>query len=57
MEKDVLGDNIKRLFHSGMMQVNKEAHLDFEAQLDAALNIHMNIYKIACVYRTVRMVV
>lgn len=44
----IFSDNIKRLFHSVILQVNKATHLDFEGQFEAALNIHISIYKITC---------
>lgn len=44
----VFTDNIKRLFNSVILQVNKAAHLNLEGQLEAAININISIYKIAC---------
>ncbi|MVX64832.1 DNA phosphorothioation-dependent restriction protein DptF [Clostridium chromiireducens] len=43
----IFRDNINKLFHLAMMQVNKAVHLDFEGQLEAAINVNISINKIA----------
>lgn len=44
----VFGESTRKLFHIVRFQGNKEVHLDFKGELETALNIHMNIYKIIC---------
>lgn len=44
----VLEGEIDKLFHIVRMIGNKAAHTDIEGELEAALNIHKNIYKITC---------
>lgn len=44
----VFSDNIERLFHTVRLLGNKAAHSDVEGELEVALNIHKNIYKITC---------
>lgn len=44
----VLEGEIDKLFHIVRMIGNKAAHADIEGELEAALNIHKNIYKITC---------
>lgn len=46
--EDVFSDEIKNLFHSVRLLGNKAAHSDVEGELEVALNIHRNIYKITC---------
>lgn len=45
-DNGVLDDEIDRLFHTVRVLGNKAAHADVEGDLEAALNIHKNIYKI-----------
>lgn len=44
----VFNDNIEKLFHTVRLLGNKAAHSDVEGELEVALNIHKNIYKITC---------
>lgn len=44
----VLDGEILKLFHTVRMFGNKAAHADVEGELEVALNIHKNIYKITC---------
>ncbi|WP_406542344.1 DNA phosphorothioation-dependent restriction protein DptF [Clostridium ljungdahlii] len=44
----VFSDNIEKLFHAVRLQGNKAAHSDVEGELEVALNMHRNIYKITC---------
>ncbi|MDD3049184.1 MAG: DNA phosphorothioation-dependent restriction protein DptF [Bacilli bacterium] len=44
----VFNDNIEKLFHTVRLLGNKAAHLDVEGELEVALNIHKNVYKITC---------
>lgn len=44
----VFNDNIEKLFHTVRLLGNKAAHSDIEGELEVALNIHKNIYKITC---------
>lgn len=44
----VLDGEILSLFHTVRMLGNKAAHADVEGELEVALNIHKNIYKITC---------
>ncbi len=47
-EEGILTENIDRLFHVVRLLGNKAAHSNLEGELEAALNIHKNIYKITC---------
>jgi len=44
----VLEGEIDNLFHTVRKLGNKAAHADVEGELEVALNIHKNIYKITC---------
>lgn len=44
----VLNGEISELLHNVRLIGNKAAHTDLEGDLEAALNIHKNIYKITC---------
>lgn len=44
----VFNDGIESIFHNIRMLGNKAAHSDVEGELEAALNIHKNIYKVTC---------
>ena len=44
----VFSAEIDGLFHNVRLLGNKAAHADLEGDLEAALNIHKNIYKITC---------
>lgn len=44
----VLENEIKDLFHTVRKLGNKAAHADVDGELEVALNIHKNIYKITC---------
>lgn len=44
----VFNDEIEKLFHTVRVLGNKAAHSDVEGELEVALNIHKNIYKITC---------
>ncbi|WP_461615233.1 DNA phosphorothioation-dependent restriction protein DptF [Clostridium sp. Marseille-QA1073] len=47
-EEEVLGGEIDKLFHTVRILGNKAAHTNLEDDLEIALNIHKNIYKITC---------
>lgn len=47
-DEGVLEGEIDKLFHTVRILGNKAAHADVEGELEAALNIHKNIYKITC---------
>lgn len=47
-DEGVFNDDVDILFHSVRVLGNKAAHADVEGDLEAALNIHKNIYKITC---------
>lgn len=47
-EEGILTENIDKLFHVVRLLGNKAAHSNLEGELEAALNIHKNIYKITC---------
>lgn len=44
----ILNNEIDSLFQSVRLVGNKAAHIGVEGELEAALNIHKNIYKITC---------
>lgn len=44
----VFNDGVEQLFHTVRLLGNKAAHSDVEGELEVALNIHKNIYKITC---------
>ncbi|KOC39683.1 DUF4145 domain-containing protein, partial [Clostridium botulinum] len=44
----VIEGEIDKLFHTVRLLGNKAAHEDVEGELEVALNIHKNIYKITC---------
>lgn len=44
----IFTEDIDKLFHSVRLIGNKAAHSNVEGELEAALNIHKNIYKITC---------
>lgn len=44
----ILNNEIDNLFQSVRVLGNKAAHIGVEGELEAALNIHKNIYKITC---------
>lgn len=47
-DEGVLDEDIDKLFQMVRMLGNKAAHENVEGDLEAALNIHKNIYKITC---------
>ncbi len=47
-DEGIFSESIEKLFHLVRLQANKAVHLDFQGELETALNIHMNIYKITC---------
>ncbi|GAA0121955.1 hypothetical protein UT300018_12710 [Clostridium faecium] len=47
-EEGVLDGEIDKLFHTVRILGNKAAHTNLEDDLEVALNIHKNIYKITC---------
>lgn len=47
-DEGVLAEDISSLFHSVRLIGNKVAHDNIEGELEAALNIHKNIFKITC---------
>lgn len=47
-EEGVLEGEIDKLFHTVRILGNKAAHTNLEDDLEVALNIHKNIYKITC---------